>query len=122
MSFASKHNKGGVIFEIDIKDFKFVTLEELFESPEFPDDIDFGIDGLFINTKSKYGDHPVAIVSSLHLLVDLPQHMNDEVKEILKDADDIQAIKDGKVGFHVETYVDKKFGRDCYGISWVDME
>ena len=34
MSFASKHNKGGVIFEIDIKDFKFVTLKELYDTDQ----------------------------------------------------------------------------------------
>ena len=120
MSFASKHNKGGVIFEIDIKDFKFVTLKELFDSDQGK--TTYGIDGLYINTKSKYGDHPVAIIANEQWLADLPQHMTEEVKEILKDADDIQAIKDGKVGFHVELYTDKKFGRECYGISWDDME
>ena len=120
MSFAERHNKGGVIFDIDIKDFKFRTLKELYETDG--GETIFGVDGLYVNSKSKYGDHPVIINIFNDMLVDLPQHMTDEVKEILKSSEDIEAIKSGKVGFHIETYKDKKFGRECYGIKWVDME
>ena len=120
MSFADRHNKGGVIFEIDIKDFKFVTLKELYE--ESKGSTIYGVDGLYVNSKSKYGDHPVIINTSSGILVDLPQHMTEEVKEILKSTEDIEAIKAGKVGFHVETYTDKKFGRECFGIKWDDVE
>lgn len=120
MSFADRHNKGGVLFDINIKDFKFVTLMELFEC--YTGNTVFGIDGLYINSKSKYGEHPVAICATEGMLVDLPQHLVDEVKEILKTPEDVELIKAGKVGFHVETYTDKKFGRKCYGIKWEDMD
>lgn len=120
MSFAEKHNKGGVIFDIDIKDFKFHTLKELYETDGGK--TIFGVDGLYVNSKSKYGDHPVIINITDNMLVDLPQHMTEEVKEILKSSEDIEAIKSGKVGFHIETYKDKKFGRECYGIKWNDVE
>ena len=119
MSFADRHNKGGVLFDIDIKDFKFVTLKELYEKDK--GNTVFGIEGLYINSKSKYGDHPVAICVTDRTLVDLPSHLTEEVKEILKTPGDVELIKSGKVGFHVETYIDKKFGRECYGIKWEDM-
>lgn len=119
MSFANKHNKGCVLFEIDIKDFKFVRLKELFENE--PGTI-YGVDGLYINTKSKFEDHPVIINTALEILIDLPTYMTEEVKSILADPEDVQAIKDGKVGFHIEVFTDKTFRNTCYGIKWEDME
>ena len=119
MSFAEKHNKGGVLFDIDIKDFTFVTLKELFNKDQ--GNTVFGIDGLYINSKSKYGSHPVAICAKDRMLVDLPSHLTEEVNEILKTPEDVEAIRSGKVGFHVETYRDKKFNRECFGIKWEDL-
>ena len=119
MNFANKHNKGGVLFQIDISNFKFKSLKELFKEDSHRV---FVVNGLYINTKSKFGDHPVAIVSALELLIDLPVYMTDEVKAILSDPEDVQDIKDGKVGFHIETFIDKTYGKTCYGIKWEDVE
>ena len=116
MGLMDKYNKGGVIFEIDIKDFTFKTLKELFEA----NDTVKWIDGLYINTKSDFGDHPVAICAKDKILVDLPGHMTEDVKEILKDNEVIEAIKNGKIGFQVETYEQKKYKKLCYGIKWVE--
>ena len=120
MSFANKHNKGGVLFDIDIKDFTFRSLKELFEIDESK--VVYGVDGLYINTKSKFGEHPVAINTEFGLLIDLPTYMNEEVKSILADPEDVEAIKAGKVGFHIEEFIDKTFGKNCYGIKWEDLE
>ena len=118
MSFASKHNKGGVIFDIDISAFKFKKLSDIFAEAEGRA---IQIDGLYINSKSRFDAHPVAIAASDGILIDLPSHMTEEVKEILKDEDDINAIKEGRVGFTIDQYTDKKYGKTCYGVNWVDL-
>ena len=120
MGIMSKYNKGGVTFDIDIKDFRFVSLEELYKANG--DKTIYGVDGLYINKKSSFGEHPVAIVASSEWLVDLPSHMTDDVKEILQDQEVIEAIKDGKVGFVIQQYEQKKYKKLCYGIMWEDLE
>lgn len=118
MSFAKKHNKGGVLFDINIEDFKFTTLKDLYENDA---KAVYGVDGIFINNKSKYGSHPVIINTALDMLVDLPKHMLDDVKKILEDPEDVELIKSGKVGFSIEEYKDKNYGKTCYGVKWEDI-
>ena len=120
MGLMDKYNKGGVTFEIDIKDFSFVTLETLYKRDNGK--TVFPVDGLYINKKSSFGDHPVVISASEKMLVDLPSHMTDDVKEILQDPEVIEAIKIGHVGFTVQEYEQKKFKKTCYGAKWEDIE
>lgn len=120
MGLMDKYNKGGVIFEIDIKDFNFVTLESLFRRDN--GGTVFWIDGLYINKKSSFGEHPVAIVAREKILVDLPSHMTEDVSEILKTPEIVEAIKAGKIGFVVQEYEQKKYKKTCYGIRWEEVE
>lgn len=119
MGLMDKYNKGGVTFDIDIKDFTFVDLKSL--SEKFSDGEVFKIDGLYINKKSSFGDHPVAIMVNEKLLADLPAHLNEDVKEILSDPEAVEAIKAGHVGFTIHKYYQEKFKKDCYGIRWEDI-
>lgn len=120
MGLMDKYNKGGVKFDVDIAGFSFVNLESLYARDN--GNTVFGIDGLYINKKSSFGDHPVAIVASESILVDLPGFMTDDVKEILRDSEVVEAIRAGKVGFSVQQYESKNFKRICYGIKWEDMD
>lgn len=120
MSFAAKHNKGA-IFNCNTEGFDYKSLKDLFE--DNGEDQVYVVQGIYINRKSEYGDAPVAICDSF--FVNLPQHLLDDCETILKDQDDIDAIKAGKVGFKIEQYEsDKKKGKDktCYGIKWVDID
>ena len=119
MGFLDKYNKGGVTFDIDIKGFRFVALEDLFKRDGGK--TIFGIDGLYINKKSSFGEHPVAIVGVEEMLVDLPQHMTEDVKAMLQDPEVIEVIKNGHVGFYVQQYEQKKFKKLCYGIKWEEL-
>lgn len=119
MGIMSKYNKGGVTFDIDIKDFRFVPLSELYNRDGGK--TIFGIDGLYINKKSDFGDHPVAIVGCEEILVDLPSHMTEDVKAILSDPEALKAIKSGHVGFVVQEYEQKRYKKTCYGIRWEDI-
>lgn len=119
MSFAAKHNKGA-IFNCNTEGFQYKSLETLYN--ENKEGTVFEIQGIYINRKSEYGDAPVAILTDC--FANLPQHLLEDCEGILKDQDDIDAIKAGKVGFTIEQYEsDKKKGKDktCYGIKWVDI-
>lgn len=118
MSFASKYNKGTKIFDIDITDYAFMDGYDFVKK--------YGsnavkIDGLYINDKGIYEDHPVAIITSEKRLVDLPSHMTDTVRDILKDSESITLIKKGLVGIKAHEYVDKKYKKNCVGFDWCDL-
>lgn len=116
MGFAAKYNKGGIDWEIDTEGFEFIQRGAAYKEKS---DAVHTVRGLYINTKGNYGDHPVAICDGY--FIDLPENILDDVKEILKSEEDIQTIKEGKVGFKIEEYYSEKFKKTCYGIRWVDL-
>lgn len=117
MSFASRHNKGSR-FDIDIKGFSFVSLETLYKDNK---DAVYTMNGVYINRKSEYGDHPVAIVVEGEHLVDFPSYMTAEINEMLRNDADVDAINAGEAKFKVETYKAKNHkNKLCYGVRWVD--
>lgn len=120
MGLMDRYNKGGVRFDIDINGFTFMDLESLFK--KFGKDTVYRVDGIYINKKSSFGDHPVAILGKEEILADLPGHVTEDVKGILQDEEVIAAIKAGKVGFSIQEYEQKKFKKTCYGIHWEDIE
>ena len=91
MSFASKHNKGAIDWGIDTKNFEYFKLEDLYNMDQGIDD-PIELKGLFITSgeKSEYGKSIVGILADK--LVNLPQHMLDEVQEILQSDDDVSDI------------------------------
>lgn len=117
MGFAAKHNKGAIDWGIESSEFPFMTREEAFK--EKPEAV-HSLLGIYINTKGKFGDHPVAICDGYK--VDFPDYMTEDVREMLKDPEDIDLIKSGKVGFKLEEFTDKKYKKLCYGVKWVDLE
>ena len=118
MSFAARHQQGSV-FECDTEGFTYKSLQELYE--EFGGDEVFPIQGFYINHKSDYGDAPVAI--GLKYLINFPQYTLEEVLDIMKNPEDIEDIKAGKVGFKIEPYEKqlKKSTKTCYAPRWVDI-
>lgn len=117
MSFANKHNKGGIDWNAKTDGFQFWKREECYK--ESPDKI-WKLKGLYINRKGKFGDHAVAITDDR--FIDLPDYMTDEVQSIISNDEDINDIIAGKVGFKIEPFTDKTFGRECYGVRWIDQE
>lgn len=118
MKFSEKYNKGSRVFDIETKDFVFAKLSELYAINK--DNVHI-LDGLYINNGGNFDDHPVAILSDERWLVDLPSHMTDTVKDVLNDAESIDLIKKGCVGFKIRQYTDKKYGKTCYSVEWVDL-
>lgn len=118
MGFAEKYNKFNAIFDIDIKDFEFMDGYEFIS--KYGNNV-VKIDGLYINKKGNYNDHPVAIMVNENVLLDLPSHMTDVVNEILDDAESIDLIKKGLVGLKAHEYVDKTYHKQCVGFEWCDL-
>ena len=116
MSFAKIHNKVGIDWGVNTEGFEYMTREKLYK--EAPDNI-YTLRGLYINKKGKFGDHPVAITDNC--FIDFPDYMTDEVMQIMTSEEDVNDILAGKVGFTIQEFTDKTFGRTCYGISWEDL-
>ena len=112
-----QYNKGS-LFDIDFTQRAWCKLEDLFN--EQPDHL-FQIDGLFINTKSKYGDRPFVAFDKVYL-ADLPQHMLEVVKDMIGDPEVVEEINSGKVGFTVRAYMSKNYNRECYSIRFEEFK
>jgi hypothetical protein len=119
MSFASKHNRGNK-FSIDTTGYTYKRIADVVADNGM--EHTYRVAALYINTKGKFDDHPVAVLPDIEALVDLPSHMTAEVQSILQDAEDIASIEAGKVGIKFEKYVSKTYGRECIGCRWVDVQ
>lgn len=125
-SFASKYNTER-LFDVDTSNYEYVSLEYLYNESlkECEGDIDsaentaYPVLGLYINTKGNYDDAPVAATDDCY--VNLPAHLTQSVREILKDPSAIKAINEGKVGFTIYSYTQRRYNKECYSIRWVDM-
>ena len=75
----------------------------------------------YINTKSKFADHPVVGIEEQNgVWVTLPAHLTEMVKGILADNEAIEAINNGQCFFKVRSYHSDKFNRDGFSIEFVE--
>lgn len=112
MSFASKYNRR--VFDVDTTNFEYAKLFDLYTADRSRV---YKVAGFFTPKNSKW-EAPVAIVLP-NLLVNLPSHMSDTVNNILSNAEDVESIREGKVGFTIYPY--DVNGRTCYSIKFVDL-
>ena len=122
-SFASSFNTKR-LFDIDTTDFEYKKLEELWkENSDIVEEEEvctkvFPVCGLYLNKKSMYDPQPVVATDECY--VNLPANMFDSAVEILSDPRAIRAINDGKVGFQIDKYYQKRYEKYCYSVIWVD--
>ena len=121
MSFAKKHNKER-LFEVETEGLPYLKLEEVYG--QYGKNAVYRVDALYINRGGKYDDAPVAVVQcgKDRFMLNMPSHMTATVEDILSDTDDIADIKSGKVGIKIYPYHSKTYNKDCYGITWVDLD
>lgn len=115
MAFSiTKHNRGTnkYTYTLDEKaEYKKLAELELGKT--------YIIHGLFINKKSQYGDHPVAVGDRYYY--DLPKHALEQVKEVMQDDEATEAINAGHVGIVTGTYHDNGRNKDFVGFDFVDI-
>lgn len=112
----TSYNKG-LSFNADFEGKEFAKLEDLY-SRDGAGAI-YPLQGLFINTKSKFGDKPYACTEKD--LVDLPTYLEPTVKQMITDPEVIAEVNSGIVGITIRTYDHKKYGV-CYTIDFVELQ
>lgn len=116
-SFAQKYNTGNINpFTFDLKGYTFTSLKELFNSEETKTKV-HSLDGFYF-TRGKYGVHVVAVMSDVKKRVDLPSILTKVFNDIVSNADAVNDIKNGKVGFIVRKY--DSHNKECYSITFKD--
>lgn len=101
-------------WNIDTKDFKFTNPKELYEKGVG----NVQVFGFYFN-KSKYGLQCNAIGQGF--IINLPQHLNDKVDEMLKNTEAVEAIKRGECSLWFYQY-DSKFRKNCFGVSFENTQ
>lgn len=116
-SFATKYNKTN--FGIDTKEFTYTKLSDIFNSEKDGGaDVIHIINGIYIHT-TQLGESAVIVDATNKQMVNLPQHLVTACHSILADAEAVDAIKQGKVGYTIYEYEAR--GRKCYSIRFVDL-
>lgn len=116
----SRLNKFGNRFDIDLTEAPFFKLSTVYKDVGGEEVLP--LIACYINGKSKYGAHPIAVTSVDGNLaqLDLPQHLTDTVKEMISDDELFKGIKNGECGFTVREY--ESNGKLCYTVSFVDID
>ena len=115
MSYATKFNKGSKFTFKPADDPQYVSLEVLYNKN--PDQI-HDVKALYINTKSRFGDAPCVAIDPV-IIVNLPNHLLETVKEMISDDECVNAINNNEVKFKIYSYKDKTFNKTCYGVEWL---
>lgn len=115
MSILDKYNKGNPFDFEAPEDFQFMKPKDIFEDKN--ENNKRPLKALFINTKSKFGASPVAVTTSE--LVNLPNHMADDVSEMMKDEEVLEMINNDKVMIEIYTY-ENSYGT-CYGVKFEEI-
>lgn len=111
-------NKGNIEFDFQPK-FKDIFLStKSFYVVTNDKDVEgvYQVHGFFF-FDTQYGDSGAMILDNCNVYI--PKHMIDTFKDIKKNRQAIQAIKDGGLGISLHTY--KSHGKECVGINLVDI-
>ena len=73
--------------------------------------------GFFFTKSEEYGLQPVAITKDC--LVNLPKHKKDVISDMLKNADCVNAIKNGECSLKLREYK-SKYNKICYDFDFIN--
>ena len=104
------------LFDIDFKSKEFTSLEGLYNKVGTQV---IQIEAVGTNKKTKFGEQPFCVTGSL--IVNLPNHLMNDIKTIMSNDDMVQAVKNGKCGFTIYEYFDEKHNKKCYSVKWIDL-
>lgn len=118
-SFSKRFNSEK-LFDIDTSEFEYMSLEDLATATANSEEPPvFVVRGIYINNKSLYDPAPVIALDDCY--VNLPPHLLPACQEMIRDRQAVDAINEGRCGFRIETYYQKRFKKDCYSVEWVDV-
>lgn len=116
MGILSKYNKGGnVNFDIDLKGFEFCKLKDLYSVDG--DGVCYDINGMYIH-RGKINVHPVVINVAMQKQIDLPEHLTEQVRDMLADPEVVNLIKQGGAQFVIYEYDARN--KKCYSVRFID--
>lgn len=119
-SFAKRYNSER-LFDIDVTNLEYHELYDIYSE----DTVVFHVEGIYINTKGKYEDRPCVVChddNNFRGYVNLPAHLTEQCREILRDVNAVAAINSGNVGFTIYRYYARNYdNKECFSIRWVDV-
>lgn len=118
MAFFTSFNKKR-LFNVDTSEFDYTKLEDLYKKNG--PDWEYQLKAVYIGTKSEF-DPETPMVAIDGFYVNLPVHQLEEIKEMLGNPRAIKAINEGKAGFIIRHYFQKRFNKDCYSAEWIDVD
>lgn len=123
MSIATRYNHGPLYNYKMPEGAEFMSLETLFK--EYDENAIFPVYGFFVNRKGMYGDNPVALSNGF--FISLPEHLLNDVQEIMADHEATEQINGGGLGLQIRPYETEVRGKNgkvtkrvCYSVTWVD--
>lgn len=99
---------------INTEKFEYRKCSEMEEGKVIP------VKGLFISADHGYGRGAVAILDDV--LLNLPERYLEVVESILATDNMVEAIKAGKCGLVITSFMSKKFKRKGYDVEFVDVD
>lgn len=115
MNFATRHFVANFTHQSEA--FDYVTLGEL--AAESPENATHRVRAISINEQGgMFG--PQAVLTTDHVKINLPSHLNKVVREILASPISVDEINQGIVGFQITQYVNK-YGEQ-HSLRWVAVK
>lgn len=104
------------LFNYDSSNNEFISLKD-YQSKNGSKII---VRGMF-TYEGKKGERAAIVTDGYN--VNVPEHINADVKSIMSAPDEVAAVNAGKCGFEITTYEDNKYGNGiCYSGNFYDIE
>ena len=109
----NKNNFEKIEWNVNTKDFTFKKLSDFYNQGIKT----IQIFGFFFVKSENYGLQPVAILRDC--LLNLPTHKKDIISDMLKNADCVEAIKNGECSLTFRQYK-SKYNKICYDFDFIN--
>lgn len=106
------------LFPIDTTDFVYESIEAA--AKRYGDHI-IKCNGFYVNTKGKFDDTGVAIISEEKVMVNLPKHTVEPIKQIMDNPEAVQMVNEGHCGIQFYKYFSDTYSKECYSIRFITI-
>ena len=109
----NKNNFEKIEWNVNTKGFAFKKLSDIYSQGIKT----IQVFGFFFTKSENYGLQPIAI--GRNYLINLPTHKRDIISEMLKNADCVNAIKNGECSLKLREYK-SKYNKECYDFEFIN--